>query len=177
MEAHSGGLAVLSGCPSGEVPSLISEGRLDEAMDRASWYRDVFGTYFLEVMQHGNVPELPEINQGLVGINKKLNIPLVATNDSHYVLEEHAHNHEVLLCIQTNTNMDDPKRMQFGEATYHLRSHDQMIAAFSEIPDAVSNTDMVAEMCNLELDFTHARLPEFPAVSYTHLTLPPILLV
>ena len=162
LEAHSGGLAVLSGCPSGEVPSLISEGRLDEAMDRASWYRDVFGTYFLEVMQHGNVPELPEINQGLVGINKKLNIPLVATNDSHYVLEEHAHNHEVLLCIQTNTNMDDPKRMQFGEATYHLRSHDQMIAAFSEIPDAVSNTDMVAEMCNLELDFTQARLPEFP---------------
>ena len=162
LEAHSGGLAVLSGCPSGEVPSLISEGRLDEAMDRASWYRDVFGTYFLEVMQHGNVPELPEINQGLVGINKKLNIPLVATNDSHYVLEEHAHNHEVLLCIQTNTNMDDPKRMQFGEATYHLRSHDQMLAAFSEIPDAVSNTDMVAEMCNLELDFTQARLPEFP---------------
>ena len=162
LEAHSGGLAVLSGCPRGEVPSLISEGRLDEAMDRASWYRDVFGTYFLEVMQHGNVPELPEINQGLVGINKKLNIPLVATNDSHYVLEEHAHNHEVLLCIQTNTNMDDPKRMQFGEATYHLRSHDQMVAVFSEIPEAVSNTDMVAEMCNLELDFTQARLPEFP---------------
>ena len=162
LEKYSGGLAVLSGCPSGEVPSLITDGRIDEAINRANWYREVFGSYFLEVMEHGNVPELPAINKGLLHINKELNIPLVATNDSHYVLEEHALDHEILLCIQTNTNMEDPKRMQFGESSYHLRSHDQMIAAFSEIPEAVTNTDMVAEMCNLQLDFTQARLPEFP---------------
>ena len=105
LEKYSGGLAVLSGCPSGEVPSLITDGRIDEAINRANWYREVFGSYFLEVMEHGNVPELPAINKGLLHINKELNIPLVATNDSHYVLEEHALDHEILLCIQTNTNM------------------------------------------------------------------------
>ena len=161
IEKHNEGLAVLSGCPSGEVPSLIYQGRYDEARSTADWYRELFGSYFLEVMEHGGVPGLPEINKGLINLSRESEIPLVATNDSHYVLESHAPNHDVLLCIQTNSNINDPNRMKFEEASYHLRSHEEMVGLFSETPEAITNTDMVAEMCNLELDFTQVRLPEF----------------
>ena len=162
LEKHNTGLVVLSGCPSGEVPWLLGQGRYEEAKETASWYREVFGAYFLEFMKHGGVPELPDINEGLITLSRDMEIPLVATNDSHYVLEEHAINHDVLLCIQTKTNIHDDKRMRFEEASYHLRSNEEMLELFSDFPEAVSNTEMVAEMCNLELDFTQARLPEFP---------------
>ena len=104
----------MSGCPSGEVPWLTAQERFDDAINAAAWYKDVFkDDYYLEIMQHGDVPELPQINQSLVSISKDLNIPLVATNDSHYIKEEHAKDHDALLCIQTNTNIHDPNRMRF----------------------------------------------------------------
>ena len=162
LEAHSSGLAVLSGCPSGEVPWLIAQGRYDEAKEVSGWYKEVFGTYFLELMQHGGVPELPEINKGLLRLNTEVQIPLVATNDSHYVDKQNAIDHEVLLCIQTNTNIQDDRRMRFEEDSYHLKTHDEMMLLFPDSPEAIANTEMVAEMCELELDFSQARLPEFP---------------
>ena len=162
LELHSSGLTVMSGCPSGEVPWLIAQGRYSEAKDVAGWYKEVFGTYYLELMQHGGVPELPEINQGLLQLNKETKIPLVATNDSHYVNQENSIDHEVLLCIQTNTNIQDDRRMRFEEDSYHLKTHDEMQLLFSDTPEAITNTEMVAEMCELELDFSQARLPEFP---------------
>ena len=162
LEKYSEGLAVLSGCPSGEVPWLISQGRQEEALESVNWYKDVFETYYLEIMQHGGVPDLPNINKGLVDLGKRAEIPLVATNDSHYVLESHAVTHDVLLCIQTNTNVNDLKRMKFEEPSYHLRSHEEMLQIFNEMPDAVRNTETIGEMCNLDLDFSQARLPEFP---------------
>ena len=162
LERHSEGLVVLSGCPSGEVPWLIAQGRHDDAKKAASWYKDVFGTYFLEIMNHAGIPELPNINNGLLELNKEMGVPIVATNDSHYILQSHAVNHDVLLCIQTNTKIDDPKRMRFEDNTYHLKSHDEMVKTFSEIPEAISNTELIAEMCNLNLDFSQVRLPEFP---------------
>ena len=162
LEKYSDGLVVLSGCPSGEVPWLIAQGRHEEALDTASWYKDVFGSYFLEIMNHAGVPELPDINKGLLELNKKTNIPIVATNDSHYILKKHSVNHDVLLCIQTNTKVDDPNRMRFEDNSYHLKSHDEMVEMFAEIPEAITNTELIAEMCNLDLDFSQARLPEFP---------------
>ena len=162
LESHASGLAVLSGCPSGEVPWLIAQGRNDEARDVAGWYKEVFGTYYLELMKHGGVPELPEINKGLFQLNNETKIPLVATNDSHYVDQQNAIDHEVLLCIQTNTNIQDDRRMRFEEDSYHLKTQDEMIALFPDSPEAVKNTEMVAELCELELDFSQARLPEFP---------------
>ena len=150
LEAHSSGLAVLSGCPSGEVPWLIAQGRYDEAKAVSGWYKEVFGSYFLELMQHGGVPELPEINKGLLRLNIETQIPLVATNDSHYVDKQNAIDHEVLLCIQTNTNIQDDRRMRFGEDSYHLKTHDEMMSLFPDSPDAIANTEMVAEMCELE---------------------------
>ena len=162
LEKYSEGLVVLSGCPSGEVPWLIAQGREDEALETASWYKDVFGSYFLEIMNHAGIPELPDINKGLLELNKKTNIPIVGTNDSHYILQSHSVNHDVLLCIQTNTKVDDPNRMRFEDNTYHLKSHEEMVKLFSEIPQAITNTELIAEMCDLNLDFSQARLPEFP---------------
>ena len=162
LERHSKGLVVMSGCPSGEIPWLLAQDRYTEALESAQWYKELFGSYFLELMSHGGVPDLPEINKGLYKLNKETNIPLVATNDSHYVLQEHAPNHDVLLCIQTATNINDPTRMRFEESSYHLKSHDEMSDLFRDVPEAITNTEMVAEMCNLELDFGKQRLPEFP---------------
>ena len=105
--------------------------------------------------------KLPQINQSLVSIYKDLNIPLVATNDSHYIKDEHAKDHDALLCIQTNTNIHDPNRMRFEEHSCHLRSHEEMVNLFSELPEAISNTELIAEKCELNLDFTQVRLPEF----------------
>ena len=93
-------------------------------------------------MKHGGVPELPDINKGLIRLSKDMEIPLVATNDSHYVLQEHAINHDVLLCIQTKTNIHDDNRMRFEEASYHLRSNDEMLELFSDFPEAVANTEI-----------------------------------
>ena len=162
LEKYSEGLVVLSGCPSGEVPWLIAQGRHDEAQNAVSWYKDVFESYFLEIMNHAGIPELPDINNGLLALNKEIEIPIVATNDSHYILQSHAVNHDVLLCIQTNSKVDDIKRMRFEDNSYHLQSHAEMSKVFSEIPEAITNTELIAEMCNLDLDFSQARLPEFP---------------
>ncbi len=162
IEQHREGLIILSGCPSGEIPWLISQGRLLEARDAAGWYQELFGDYYLEIMQHGAVPQLPAINKGLVQLGEDLDIPLVATNDSHYVMKEHSDSHDVLLCIQTNSNIDDEKRLKFGEDSYYLRSYEEMVNLYSELPMAITNTQLIADSCELKLDFTQARLPKFP---------------
>ena len=161
LEQYNEGLIVLSGCPSGEIPSLISQGRFDEAKQSAIWYRDLFPEYHLELMEHGGVDQLPAINKGLFDIHKDLGIPLVATNDSHYVVKEHARLHDILVCIHTNTNVNDERRLRMTEDSYYLKSTEEMEAIFSEVPDAISNTNIIAEMCNLDLDFSEAHLPQY----------------
>ena len=162
LEQHHEGLIVLSGCPSGEVPKRVTEGRIDDARATALWYRDLLGDrYFLELMSHGDVPELPAINKGLIELHRELGIPVVATNDFHYVDKEDASLHDVLLCIQTNTNIHDEKRMRFEEDSYYLKSPEEMEALFADVPEAITNTQRIADMCDLELDFSQLRLPEY----------------
>ena len=161
LKEHSEGLVVLSGCPSGEVPRLVSQERMDEARSAALWYRELFSDYYFEVMEHGDVPELPAINKGLLELRRELDIPVVATNDAHYVLKEDARLQDILICIHTNTNVRDEKRLRMEEDSYYLKSPEEMQSLFSELPDAVANTQAIAEMCNLELDFSQLRLPEF----------------
>ncbi|MCH8109601.1 MAG: DNA polymerase III subunit alpha, partial [Chloroflexi bacterium] len=162
LEKHHEGLIILSGCPSGEVPKLIAQGRMDDAAASASWYRELFGDrYFLELMEHGGVPDLPAINKGLVELQRQLDIPVVATNDSHYIYEEDAPLQDILICIHTNTNIQDESRLKMEESSYYLKSHEEMVALYPEMPEAISNTERVAEMCNLELDFSQLRLPEY----------------
>ncbi len=162
LEKHHEGLIVLSGCPSGEVPKLLAQGRMDDAAASAGWYRELFGDrYFLELMEHGGVPDLPVINKGLMELQRQLDIPVVATNDSHYINEQDAPLQDILICIHTNTNIQDESRLKMEETSYYLKSHEEMVALYPEMPEAISNTERVAEMCNLEMDFSQLRLPEY----------------
>ena len=134
---------------------------MDEARAVASWYREVFDDYYLEFMRHGDIPELPQINKGLLEVHRDLDIPLVATNDSHYVRKEDAPLQDILICIHTNTNIEDEKRLRMEEDSYYLTSPQEMADLFADLPEAVANTRIVAEKCDLNIDFTQLRLPRF----------------
>jgi len=159
LEAHSDGVICLSACASGELATLILEGKLPEAEELADWYRSVFpDRYFLELQYH-ELEFQPRINQGVVHISRRLGLPLVATNDVHYVEARHATTHEVLLCVQTQTTLDDPKRMKLGSGEFYLKSEEQMQVLFGEYPGALSNSMAIAERCDLTLDFGRPQLP------------------
>ncbi len=161
LEKHSDGLIVLSGCPSGEVPTLIAQDRMDEAAVAVQWYRERFPDYHLELMEHGGVPELPKINAGLMRLRGELGVPIVATNDSHYIRKEDAPLQDILICIHTNTNVNDPKRLKMDEDSYYLKSPGEMADLYRDAPEAISNTMRIAESCDLELDFSQLHLPEY----------------
>jgi len=159
LEQYSEGLIALSACTSGEVPRLVLEGRLEEAKQAALWYRQAFGDFYLEI-QRFPVPELEQINQGIIAISDELSIPLVATNDAHYVNREDASTHDLLLCIGTNSTIYDDKRMKMSGDFFYLKSSEEMTELFKDIPQALENTERIAEMCNLELGFGRLHLPE-----------------
>ena len=161
MEEHHEGLIALSGCPSGEVPRRIIEGRMDEARERALWFKELFGDFYLELQYHEYIPELEPLNSGLIALNHELDIPLVLTNDCHYVAQDDAPIQDLLICIQTNTNVLDEKRMRMEDHSYHLRSSDEMAALFPDLPEAYENAQRIAEQCNVELDFSQMHLPEY----------------
>lgn len=153
------GLIALSACPSGEVGCLILEGRLDDAKKSALWYKEVFGDYYLEIQQHA-IPDLATINRELVSMSRSLGIPLVATNDVHYIDKADAYAHDILLCIQTNSIVQNEKRMKMADDSFYLKSPQEMAALFSEFPEAVENTQLIADSCNLDLEFGRLHLPE-----------------
>ena len=163
LRKHAQGLIALTGCGSGEIPRLIRNGRLKKAREVATWYRDTFGTdgFYFELQRHEGLPELEQINTGLVALSEEMDIPLVATNDVHYVLPQHAHAQEILLCIQTNTTFNDPKRMTMGSESFYLKSSEEMAALFPEWPEALENSLRIAEACDLSLDFEDYHLPFF----------------
>jgi len=168
LAKHSKGLIVLSGCPSAEVPRLIIEGKVDEAMKAALWYKDTFDHFFLELQRHGNLPELPALNEALQQISIDAQIPLVATNDCHYVHREDAPIQDLLICIHTNTNIYDEKRLKMSDDSYYLKSSEEMSVLFEDVPEAIANTHVIADMCNLEIDFDQLRLPEYSIPSGQH---------
>jgi len=164
LQDHAQGLIALTGCPKGELPTLLHRGQLDKAREVARWYRDTFGpqNFFLELQIHEGVPELVEINRRMIELGRELGIPLVATNDVHYIRPEDAHAQEILLCIQTNTTMRDPNRMRMGDESFYLKSPAEMTALFQEIPEALRNTLLIAERCEVDLDRKGYHLPTFP---------------
>lgn len=161
LEAHSEGLIVFSGCPTAQIPRLIRGEQIKQAREMAGWFREVFGkeNFYLEVQEH-DIDFLGRVNRELVTMSRDLDIPLVATNDVHYIRPQDSYAHEVLLCVQTGTTMKNPDRMRIGE-TFYLRSPQEMATLFSEIPEAISNTLRVAEQCELEIEFGRYHLPYF----------------
>jgi len=159
LEGYHHGLIALSGCVVGEIPRLIREGRCEEAKEAALWYKQTFSDFYLEIMRHPT-PEQEQINQGLISMSGELDIPLVATNDVHYVNREDASAHDLLLCIGTNSSIYDEKRMKMAGDFLYLKSPQEMAELYRDVPQAVENTELIAEMCNLELEFGRLHLPE-----------------
>jgi len=159
LEQHHHGLIVLSGCIAGEVPRLVLEGRLGEAKQAALWYKQTFGDFYLEIQRHP-IAELEQINQGLISMSNELDIPLVATNDVHYIKREDASAHDLLLCIGTNSSIYDEKRIKMAGDFYYLKSPGEMAELYRDIPQALENTERIADMCNLKLEFGRLHLPE-----------------
>jgi DNA polymerase-3 subunit alpha len=162
LAQHSQGLVALSACAKGEVAQLLTRGDYEGARRAAAWYRELLGPgrFYLELQEH-DIPELAALNRQLISLSRELDIPLVATNDVHYVRAEDVQAHDLLLCIQTNTTINDPKRMKMQGTGYHLRSPDEMAALFGEVPEALANTLEIAERCNLSFDFDTLHLPPF----------------
>ena len=162
LAAHSEGLICTSGCLAAEIPQMLVEGRKDEARRLLGWYQDVFGPdrFYLELQEH-DIPELHQVNQALYEIAPYADVPLLATNDVHYVRAEDADPHDVLLCIGTSSLVSDPKRMRFSDPSYYLRPPDEMARIFKDVPEAITNTLKVAEMCNVDLDDRSYKLPKF----------------
>jgi DNA polymerase-3 subunit alpha len=159
LEQHKEGLIALSACFSGEVQYLILGRRYDEARQAALWYKKTFGDFYLEVMRHP-VTEAEAVNNYLIQISHELDIPLVATNDSHYINREDASAHDLLLCIGTNTTIHDEKRMKMPGDFFYLKSPQEMAELYKDIPEALENTDKIAGKCNLDLEFGRLHLPE-----------------
>ncbi|MCH7606618.1 MAG: DNA polymerase III subunit alpha, partial [Chloroflexi bacterium] len=163
LDEYHGGLVAFSGCPSAEVPRAIVDGNLAEANRVALWYKELFGDgYFLELQRHEHVPQLPEMNQALVSMGQELNIPLVVTNDLHYVRQADSPLQDVYICIQTNTTVHDEKRLRMEDDSYYVKSAQEMSQLFYDHPDALRNTLRIADMCNVELNFDQTHLPRFP---------------
>ncbi|HHS97502.1 MAG TPA: DNA polymerase III subunit alpha, partial [Chloroflexi bacterium] len=155
------GLVVTTACGSGEIPRLIQEGRLEEARAAVAWYRDAFpGRFFIELQDHG-IPEMDAVNRRLLALAREFDVPVIATNDVHYVHREQAPIHDILLCIGTGKSRNDPDRLRYEGETYYLRTAEEMAALFAEVPEALSNTLRIAEMCDVELDFHNYHLPIF----------------
>ncbi|MFA7352146.1 MAG: DNA polymerase III subunit alpha [Dehalococcoidales bacterium] len=161
LEQHHEGLIALTACLAGEIPRLISQGRMEDAKEAASWYSQTFGkdNFYLELQRHP-IPELEPVNQGLIKISEELDIPLVATNDVHYILKEEAKYQDLLMCIGTNTTVLDEKRKKMADDGFYLKSPDEMADMFKDIPQAIENTAKIADMCDLELEFGRLHLPE-----------------
>jgi len=162
LARHSRGLIALSGCVAGEVASRILAGDDEKARKVAGDYRDIFGpeNFFLELQDHG-FEEQRTVNRELLKIHKEMNIPLVVTNDVHYVRREDAENQDVLLAIQTGKSVDDPSRMKFQSDELFLKSPEEMNLLFGELPQAFRNTVDIADRCNVEMEFGRYFLPYY----------------
>jgi DNA polymerase-3 subunit alpha len=161
LEQHSEGLIATSGCLSGAIPSAISSGKIDRAWELVERYSRIFpDRFYLELQRHG-IPAQEDVNRELFAMRRDLNLPLLATNDCHYLECSDAHPHEALLCVQTGTNLSDPNRFRFDGKGFFVKDADEMLEVFHDCPEAVTNSIEVAERCNFELETGKAFLPDF----------------
>ncbi|WP_190972192.1 DNA polymerase III subunit alpha [Clostridium sp. HV4-5-A1G] len=162
LSSHSSGLIALSACMSGEIQSNILKNDLETARNAALFYRDTFKDgFYLELQYHGIEQQL-KINEQLIAMSKELHIPLVATNDVHYIRKEDYTAHDILLCIQTGKTVEEEDRMRYPSDEFYLKSPEEMCSMFSNVPEALENTVKIAEECNFDYEFHESKLPKFP---------------
>ncbi|WP_334318951.1 DNA polymerase III subunit alpha [Termitidicoccus mucosus] len=165
LAKYSGGLIAFSGCLAAIVPQHLLHGREEEARKAAARFIDIFGreNFIIELQDHG-LPEQRKIIPGLLKIAEEFNLTVIASNDVHYVRATDAAPHDAMLCIQTGAKLDDPDRMRFDTQEFYLKSHDEMAKLFAEVPESITNTRLVAEMCDLAIPFPKGseRYPRYP---------------
>jgi DNA polymerase-3 subunit alpha len=162
LAAHSEGIVCLAACLSGEVALYLRHGKFDEARKSAEWFGRTFGPdgFWLEIQQHG-IPEERVVTEGMLRLGQELGLPVVATNDAHYLRREDAEAHDVLLAIGTGSDLDDPKRFRFTGQESYVKSEAEMRALFPDRPDAIANTAKVADLCEFDFEKRYF-LPSFP---------------
>lgn len=162
LREHSGGLIALSACLAGEIPRMLRNGEYENAKQYALQMEDIFGQdhFYLELQDHG-IRDQAGVNRGILRIHQETGIPMVCTNDAHYLRKEDAEAHDVLLCIQTGKTLDDENRMRYEPRNFYLRSEAEMTDLFADYEGALENTEKIAAMCQLEFTFGRYHLPEF----------------
>ena len=161
IKKYSKGLVCLSACLAGEIPRALMNGEYDKAKETALWYKSVFGEdFYLEIQDHG-IQEQKLVNPQIIRISNECNIPLVATNDVHYINDTDYKMHKVLVCIQTATKITDDNILEFKTNEFYLKSYEQMAALFPNVPEALENTNKIAEKCNVTFEFGKIKLPRF----------------
>lgn len=162
LEQHHEGLIALSACLAGEIPQLLLRGDYEKAKETALWYHNIFGdgNYYIEIQNHGLREQL-DILPDLVRLSKETGIPLVATNDAHYINKEDSSVQQVLLCIQTGHVLGEETGLEFSTDEFYIKSEEEMRSAFPELSTAIDNTEIIAEKCNVEFEFGNTKLPHF----------------
>lgn len=170
LEKHHEGLIALSACLAGEIPKLILNSEYLKAKETALWYYNLFGegNYYLEMQNHG-IPEQMIVNEGLIRLSNETGIPLVATNDVHYVNKEDSYIQKILICIATNHTVDEENSLEFTSDNFYLKTEDEMGELFPKTPEAIENTQKIADMCNFDFEFGNTKLPNFTVPDgYSH---------
>lgn len=164
LKKHAKGIVALSGCMSGEIPKAIMRGDTEKAASLLSEYQDIFGreNFFIELSHHPGIPEHPDLMSKLEAFAHEHAAPVVATQDAHYLTAEDAPYHDVLLAIQTGSTVDDDDRMTMSNDDYSLTSQEVMAERFAHIPEAITNTERIAAMVNIEIELDVIKLPHFP---------------
>jgi DNA polymerase-3 subunit alpha len=164
MKKHSKGIIALSGCTQGDIPQAVLNGDTARAKEMIERFQDTFGkeNFYLELMHHPRLPQQNTVNEGLKKLGKELNIPLVATSDIHYVHPEDNVAQDIMTCIASARNLDDPGRFSMMNADYSMHDPQAVIDYFVDVPEAIENTVKIAERCNVEFDFKTYRIPVFP---------------
>jgi DNA polymerase-3 subunit alpha len=163
LAKYSDGLIALSACLAGKIPRLILADKIKEAENLALKYQEMFGSgnFYLEIQNHPHIKEQAKANKGLIAISKKYNIPLTATNDVHYLKSEDAEAQDILMLINTGADLNDPERLTIKSDDFSLRSPEEMIKTFKDLPQAIENTQKIAEACNFEFELGKTKLPYF----------------
>ncbi|MCK5510034.1 DNA polymerase III subunit alpha [Candidatus Parcubacteria bacterium] len=163
LQKYHEGIIASTACLAGEIPTLIKSGNLKKARKRILEFNALFGqgNFYLELMHHPNLEEQQGVNDALIKFSKELNIPLIATNDAHYLKKEDSEAQDILLCLQNKKKREDTDRMNMSDGDYSFRSNAEMIKNFKDVPEAIENTLKVAEMCNVEIELGNVQLPHF----------------